>query len=95
MPTGGGGGSVRSAVVLGSVPTAGIGLGARSAVVLRYACMDLYVQRKLHMIKGCGLACRFACMGGKGVTVETAAAHRFARTGDARILARSAGAMLA
>ena len=46
------------------------------------------------MIKGCGLAYRFACMGSKRVTVETAAAHRFARTGDARILARSAGAML-
>ena len=41
------------------------------------------------------MACRFACMGGKRVTVETAAAHKFARTGDARILARSAGAMLA
>ena len=41
------------------------------------------------------MACRFACMGGKRVTVETAAAHKFARMGDARILARSAGAMLA
>ena len=42
MPTGSRGGSVRTAVVLGSVHTARIGLSARTVVVLRYACMDLF-----------------------------------------------------
>ena len=40
VATGGGGGSVRSAVVLGSVHMAGFGLSAGTVAVLRYACMD-------------------------------------------------------
>ena len=76
-PTGGGGGSVRSALVLGSVHMARFGLGAGTVqAVLRYACMDPYVQLELHMIdRGLWVWLAVLCVGGARVTVETAAAH--------------------